>query len=70
MKNFKIIVLSALIGGIVGMAVGINIGREKPILSNPLAKQSLTEKLKNLGAETLDKSGKALEKSGRALQGK
>lgn len=70
MKNFKIIVLSAFIGGIVGVVVGINIGRDKPIWSNPFAKESLTDKLKNLGAETLDKSGKALEKSGRALQGK
>ena len=52
------------------MALGVNIGREKPLLSNPFAKESLVDRAKQLGSETLEKSGKALEKTGQALQDK
>ena len=70
MKNYKIILASLMIGLIVGLALGINIGRERPLISNPFAKESLTDKLMNLGNETLEQSGKALEKTGKALQRK
>jgi hypothetical protein len=52
------------------MALGVNIGRNKPLLSNPLAKESLVDRAKDLGNETLEQSGKALEKTGQALQDK
>ena len=59
-----------MLGALIGMALGVNIGREKPLLSNPFEKESLTERVKRLGSETLEQSGKALEKTGQALQGK
>jgi hypothetical protein len=52
------------------MALGVNIGRNKPLLSNPFAKESLVDKAKQIGNETLEKSGKALENAGQALQDK
>jgi hypothetical protein len=52
------------------MALGVNMGREKPLLSNPFEKESLVERAKKLGNETLEQSGKALEKTGQALQDK
>jgi len=70
MKQFKIILISLAIGVLIGIALGINIGREKPLLSNPFAKESLVDRAKRLGSETLEQSGKALEKTGQALQGK
>lgn len=70
MKQLKIILISFVIGLLVGMAMGVNIGRERPLLSNPFAKESLVDRAKKLGNETLEKSGKALEKTGQALQGK
>lgn len=70
MKNLKIILISLIIGVLIGMALGVNIGRGKPVLSNPFAKESLVEKAKQLGNETLEQSGKALEKTGQALQDK
>lgn len=70
MKQLKIILISLVIGLLIGMALGVNIGREKPLLSNPLAKESLVDRAKRLGSETLEQSGKALEKTGQALQGK
>lgn len=70
MKQFSIILISLVIGTLIGMALGINIGREKPLLSNPFVEESLVDRVKDLGSETLEQSGKALEKTGRALQGK
>lgn len=70
MKQFKVILISVISGLLVGVALGINIGRDKPLLSNPFAKESLVDHAKQLGSATLEKSGKALEKTGQALQGK
>jgi len=70
MKQIKVILLSMVIGLLIGMALGVNIGREKPLLSNPFEKDSLVERAKQLGSETLEKGGKALEKTGQALQDK
>lgn len=70
MKILKLIVLGAVIGVAIGMWLGVNIGREMPLTSNPFYKESLNEKLKRLGGETLEKSGRALEKTGQELQDK
>ena len=70
-KQLKTTLISLIIGVLIGLALGVNIGREKPLLSNPFAKQeSLLDKAKRLGNETVEESGKALEKAGQALQDK
>jgi len=68
MKFLKIILLSLLIGVGVGMWLGVNIGREVPLYSNPFDTDSLNQKLKKATSETLDKGGQALEKTGQALE--
>ncbi len=70
MKNMKLVLIGVVIGLLIGLALGVNIGRNKPLLSNPFAKESLVEKAKQLGNETLEQSGKALENAGQALQDK
>lgn len=70
MKNIKIILFGVAIGIAIGMWLGVNIGRETPLLSNPFSKESLNEKLKRVSGETLEKSGRALEKTGQELQDK
>ncbi len=71
MKQIKSVLLGLVIGLLIGLALGVNIGREKPLLSNPFAKQeSLMDRAKRLGSETLEQGGKALEKTGQALQDK
>ena len=70
MKQLKPVLAGLVIGLLVGLALGVNIGREKPLLSNPFAKESLADRVKRLGSETLEQGGKALEKTGKALQGK
>ncbi len=70
MKNIKIIVLGVVVGLAIGYWLGVNIGRETPLTANPFYKEPLNEKLKRLGGETLEKSGRAIEKTGQELQDK
>jgi hypothetical protein len=71
MKNLKILFFGAVIGVAIGLWLGVNMGREMPLLSNPFSyHESLPEKLKRLSGETLEKSGHALEKTGKELQDK
>ncbi len=69
-KQLKTIVAGFVVGLAIGLALGVNIGRDKPLLSNPFAHETLEQRLKRLGGETLEKGGKALEKSGQELQNK
>lgn len=68
MKQLKVVLISVALGIAVGMWFGVNIGREKPIYSNPFDTGSLNQKLKQATGETLEKGGQALEKTGQALQ--
>jgi len=68
MRFLKIILLSLLVGVGVGMWLGVNIGREVPLYSNPFDTDSLNQKLKKATGKTLEKGGQALEKTGQALQ--
>jgi uncharacterized protein YxeA len=70
LKNIKIILIGIIIGAAIGLWLGVNIGREAPLLSNPFYKETITDKMKRLSGETLEKSGKALEKTGQELQDK
>jgi len=70
MKNLKITFLGIVIGIGIGLWLGVNIGREMPLFSNPFYKETLAEKMKRVSGETLEKSGRALEKTGQELQDK
>ncbi len=70
MKQLKVVLLSLLLGGAIGMWFGVNIGREVPFYSNPFDTAALNQKLKNATGETLEKGGHALEKTGQSLQDK
>jgi len=70
MKKIKKLIIGSIIGVIIGMWFGINIGKDRPIFSNPFAEPTLQAKLKQTGGEVLEKGGKALEKSGKVLRGK
>jgi len=70
MKHFKTVLLSLLVGILLGMWFGVNIGREVPFYSNPFDTAALNQKIKNATGETLEKGGHALEKTGQSLQDK
>lgn len=70
MQKLKIVLFGIAVGVAIGMWLGVNIGREEPLFSNPFDTSSLNQKIKKVSGETLEKSGQALEKTGQALQEK
>ena len=68
MKFLKIIIFSLALGVGIGMWLGVNIGREVPLYSNPFDTDTLNKQLKKATGKTLEKGGQALEKTGQALQ--
>ena len=69
-KKIRFIVIGLVIGLLIGLWFGINVGKNKPIWSNPFDKRSVQKQLKKGGGQLLEKGGQAIEKGGRVLQGK
>ena len=68
MKLLKAILLSLAVGIAAGMWLGVNIGRDVPLYSNPFDTHTINQQLKKATGETLEKGGQALEKTGQALK--
>jgi hypothetical protein len=68
LKLLKIVFLNLLIGVGVGMWLGVNIGRDVPLYSNPFDTDSRNQKFKNVTGKTLERGGQALKNIGQALQ--
>jgi len=62
-NNIKSLGIGLLTGVLIGLWLGVNIGKDQPVFSNPFSNPSLQQKF-------LDKSGDFLEKSGQAIKNK
>ena len=68
MKKIKPLILGIIIGLLFGLWFGVNIGRDKPILSNPFDPKIIKVKIRETGESLMQKSGDALESSGKAIK--
>lgn len=68
MKQIKTLLFGIVLGLLLGLWFGVNVGRDRPILSNPFTEPTVQEKLKQTGKALIEKSGETLEKGGKALQ--
>ena len=68
MKQFKALLAGIVIGILLGLWFGVNLGKDKPLLSNPFSADTVQKKIKQTGEDLIEKSGAALEKGGQALQ--
>ena len=68
MKQLKILIVGIFLGLLVGLWFGVNLGKDRPLLSNPFSNETVQQKIKDTGEKIIDQSGKALEKGGQALQ--
>lgn len=67
-KTLRNLTIGLLLGMALGLWFGMNLSRGRSLFSNPFAKQTLGERLKDTGSLVLDKSGQALEEGGKALR--
>ena len=63
MKILKILLLGIVLGFGSGMWFGVNMGKGKPLLSNPFAEEDVPQKIKK-------KVGESIEKLGEDIKGK
>jgi hypothetical protein len=68
MRRIKGILFGLVIGLLLGLWFGFNMGKDRPLLSNPFEEASFHEKIKETGGTLMEKGGEALEKGGQALQ--
>ncbi len=53
-KVLRSFAVGLLVGGIVGLWCGLNIGKEQPLLSNPFADVSLSQRASQTGEQAGD----------------
>lgn len=70
MKSFKTLLLGVVIGLLLGLWFGVNIGRDRPLYSNPFEDRSIKEKIKTSVGEGVEKAGSSIEKLGEDMKGK
>ena len=63
MKSIKMLFMGTLLGLIVGLWLGVNIGKSNPIFGNPFAEENLSKKIK-------EKVGSSIEQLGEDIKGK
>ena len=69
MKSFKSFFVGIIIGVLLGLWFGVNIGRDRPIYSNPFADRTISEKIKSSVGEGVEKAGSSIEKLGEDMKG-
>ena len=68
MAKIKMWVFGLIIGLVLGVWGGINIGKGQPLYANPMAQAQVPNKLKEAGKDAIRQSGEALEKTGQAIK--
>lgn len=63
MKFFNGLLWGMVIGVCVGGWLGVNIGRDAPLLSNPFVERTVSDRIKDEAAEVYDETRETLRKS-------
>ncbi len=67
-KPIKWLIAGLLLGLVLGGWFGVNVGRHKPIWSNPFSNVTVGKKIREKSGDILEKSGRMLEKKGQTLK--
>jgi hypothetical protein len=68
MKRLKVFLSGLVIGALVGLWFGVNIGKGQPIYANPLSDPQVSGKIREAGKSVVRESGEALKKTGEAIE--
>lgn len=68
MRKIKILLSGIVIGGLVGLWFGFNIGKQRPVYANPFTAPEVSQRVQDTGEQAMRKSGRALEKAGQELE--
>jgi uncharacterized protein YneF (UPF0154 family) len=68
MKVLKMLITGLIIGMAIGMWFGMNMGKGKPILSNPFADENIPQKMKQQVGEKIEKLGGEIKGKVKEIQ--
>ena len=60
--------IAVIVGVLLGLWMGVNIGKDQFVFANPFAEQTLQEKMKKASEAIIKESGDKLEEAGKALK--
>ena len=60
MKAIKKYLIGAVVGLLIGLWFGVNIGQDRPIWANPFDKKTITEKAKDVTSDVIKDTKKAI----------
>ena len=63
MLGIKKYIIGIIIGLVVGLWMGVNIGKDKPIWTNPFEERTLTKKAQDKASELVKDAKKAVRES-------
>lgn len=63
MKRIKMLITGLIVGFLLGLWFGVNIGKGQPFYSNPFNQATLQEKAKRKAGEVLEDTKRALRES-------
>ena len=63
MKSIKMFVFGLIVGGVLAFPLGINFGRDVPLLSNPFAKPTMQQRAKQKAEQLLEDTKKAIHEA-------
>ncbi len=61
MRVFKLLLGGLVIGFLLDLWFGYNLGRDEPLFSNPFAEKRLQEKVKETASEVVDETSKLVK---------
>lgn len=62
-QNLKKYGIGIVIGVLLGLPIGVNIGKDKPVFSNPFAERSLGSQVKGKAKDVISDTKRALRDS-------
>lgn len=68
MKVIRTLITGIILGLAIGMWFGMNIGKGKPIISNPFADDNIQEKIKQKVGDKIEKLGEDIKGKTKELQ--
>lgn len=63
MKRIKMLLIGLILGAAIAFPLGINFGRDMPLLSNPFEKPTMQDRAKQKAGQLLDETKKAIHEA-------
>jgi len=68
MKSIKMLLVGLILGAVVAFPLGINFGRDMPLLSNPFEKPTMKNRVKQKAEQLMEKTKEVIHEATEPTQ--